>query len=88
MNTYLFYANDLLKIASVAILSYITLVSLYKFIKGKEYSIIDFRISVFGLIFLFFKISAYLALVLIGEKTLSIEFTCAVIAFISVPEVI
>jgi hypothetical protein len=82
MNIYLLYANDLLKITSVAILSYITLVSLYKFIKGKEYSITDFRMSVFGLIFLFFKISGYLALVLIGEKTLSTEFTYAVIAFI------
>ena len=83
MNIYLLYANDLLKIALIAILSYITLVSLYKFIKGKEYSITDFRMSVFGLIFLFFKISSYLALVLIGEKNLSIELTYTIIAFIS-----
>jgi len=83
MSMYLLYANDLLKIASIAILSYITLSSLYKFIKGKEYSITDFRMSVFGLIFLFFKISAYLALVLIREKTLSTEFIFTLIAFIS-----
>ena len=83
MNMYLLYANDFLKIASIVILSYITLASLYKFIKGKEYSITDFRMSVFGLIFLFFKISSYLALVLIGEKILSIEFTYIIIAFIS-----
>ena len=83
MNTYLLYANDLLKITLVAVLSYITLASLYKFIKGKEYSIIDFRMSVFGLIFLFFKISSYLALVLIGEKTVSMELTYTIIAFIS-----
>ena len=83
MNIYLLYSNDLLKIALIAILSYITLVSLYKFIKGKEYSITDFRMSVFGLIFLFFKISSYLALVLIGEKTLSMELTYTIIAFIS-----
>tara|TARA_A100001388_G_C28763926_1_gene499491 strand:- start:2115 stop:2474 length:360 start_codon:yes stop_codon:yes gene_type:complete len=83
MNIYLLYANNFLKIASIAVLSYITLVSLYKFIKGKEYSITDFRMSVFGLIFLFFKISSYLALVLIGEKILSKEFTYTIIAFIS-----
>lgn len=83
MNMYLLYANDLLKIALIAVLSYITLASLYKFIKVKEYSITDFRMSVFGLIFLFFKISSYLALVLIGEKTLSIELTYTIIAFIS-----
>ena len=83
MNMYLIYANDLLKIALIAVLSYITLVSLYKFIKVKEYSITDFRMSVFGLIFLFFKISSYLALILIGEKTLSMELTYTIIAFIS-----
>ena len=32
---------------------------------------------------LFFKISSYLALVLIGEKTLSMELTYTIIAFIS-----
>ena len=83
MKMYLLYANDLLKIALIAVLSYITLASLFKFIKGKEYSIIDFRMSVFCLIFLFFKISSYLALVLIEEKTLSIELTYTIIAFIS-----
>ena len=83
MNMHLLYTNDLLKITLIAVLSYITLASLYKFIKGKEYSITDFRMSVFGLIFLFFKISSYLALILFGEKTLSIELTYTIIAFIS-----
>ena len=67
MNINLLSIDSLLFIICILFLAYTTLNSLIKFIGDKNYIFLDFRISLFTLIFLFIKLSFSLLLTEILE---------------------